>query len=45
MPNVIDKTYLRYTGDELRFHFIADVDEQRDYYQRATIETERLFYG
>jgi hypothetical protein len=37
MPDVIDKTYLPFTDDELRPHFIADVDRQLDYYQRAII--------
>ncbi|MBW2663924.1 MAG: hypothetical protein JRD93_18585 [Deltaproteobacteria bacterium] len=35
MTDVIDKTYLPFTGDGLRPHFIADVDGQLDYYQKS----------
>ncbi|MCJ7739529.1 MAG: hypothetical protein MUQ10_19820 [Anaerolineae bacterium] len=35
MPDVIDKTYLPFTSDELRPHFIADVDGQLGYYQKS----------
>ena len=35
MQGVIDKTYLPFTADELRPHFIADVDGQLDYYLKS----------
>ncbi len=35
MTNVIDKIYLPFTCDELRPHFIAEVDRQLDYYQKS----------
>ena len=35
MPNVIDRTYLPFTRDELRPHFIGDVDGQLNYYQKS----------
>jgi len=33
--NVIDKKYLPFTAEELKPHFIADIDGQIDYYQRS----------
>lgn len=33
--DMIDETYLPFTTDELRPHFIADVDRQIDYYQKS----------
>jgi len=35
MPDVIDETYLPFTSDELRPHFIANVDRQLDYYRKS----------
>lgn len=35
MPDVIDKTYLPFTRDALRPHFVVDVDGQFDYYQKS----------
>ena len=35
MKDMIDKTYLPFTADELKPHFIADVDGQIDYYQKS----------
>ena len=35
MPAVIDETYLPFTNEELRPHFIADIDGQLNYYQKS----------
>jgi len=35
MKDMIDKTYLPFTVEELKRHFIADVDGQIDYYQTS----------
>jgi hypothetical protein len=35
MPDRIDETYLPFSKDELRIHFVADVDGQLDYYQQS----------
>ena len=35
MPRVIDETYLPFTEDDLRQHFIADVDGQISYYRKS----------
>ena len=32
---MIDKTYLSFTRDQLRPHFVADVDGQLDYFQKS----------
>jgi len=35
MKNMIDKKYLPFSADELKPHFIADVDGQIDYYRKS----------
>ena len=35
MSEKIDKTYLPFTRNELREHFIKDIEEQLDYYQKS----------
>jgi len=35
MPKIIDKTYLPFTAEQLRPHFIADVEGQLEYYQKS----------
>jgi len=35
MKDIVDKTYLPFTADELRPHFTADVNRQIDYYKKS----------
>jgi len=35
MKDMIDKTYLPFTAEELKSHFISDVDAQINYYQKS----------
>ena len=35
MPEVIDRTYLPFTADQLRRHFVADVEGQIEYYRKS----------